>query len=452
MIPTPQFRGAVHQNLYLAEGACEVHAVITVDTEGDGAARAGARAAANTWSPQAAEVLILDFSASMSFPPEKIIKAKEAACVAIDELRDGVEFALISGSYGARMLWPAEPKLVIADPWARAEAKDALRRVDTAGGTTIGAWLRLADQLLSERPQAIRHAILLTDGRNEHELPEQLQAALRDCAGQFSCDCRGVGTDWSVAELRAVSSALHGTVDLIVEPAGLAEDFRTMMAGSMRKTVGGVGLRLWTPAGATVRFVKQTAPTLVDLSTHRVDSGPQTGDYPTGSWGAESRDYHVCVKVEPGRVGEEKLACRVTFVHGSGATGTEQPLEQTFSHTEPDGATIRFSSARVRALWTSDLAQATVINDKVAVVTGKAELAKAVQDGLAAHQRGEPDQAVDHLGRARELAEQVEDTNLLARLDQLYDPDTGTFRLNTMSDQDEMRLDVESTKTTLLSR
>ncbi len=447
MTRTPMFRGAVHQNLYLTEGAREVHAVITVDAEGNGVVRA----AANDPPPQAAEVLILDFSASMSAPREKIIKAKEAACVAIDELRDGVWFALISGSHEARMLWPAEPKLVTADPWARAEAKDALRRVDPAGGTTIGAWLRLAGQLLSERPQAIRHAILLTDGRNEHEAPEQLQAALRDCEGQFSCDCRGVGTDWSVAELRTISSALHGTVDLVVEPAGLAEDFRAMMASSMRKAVGDVTLRLWTPAGATVRFVKQIAPTLVDLSAHRVDSGPQTGYYPTGSWGTESRDYHLCVEVEPGGIGEEKLACRVTIVHAV-ADGTEQPLAQTFSHIEPDGRTNDFSSARVRAVWTGDLAQTTVINDRIAVVTGKAELAKAVQDGLTAHQRGHPDQAIDHLSRARELAEQIEDTNLLARLNQIYDPDTGTFRLNTMNDQEEMRLDIESTKTTLLGR
>ena len=445
MTRTPEFRGAVHQNLYLTEGGREVHAVITVDAEGN------AGAAANAPPPQAAEVLILDFSASMGFPAEKIIKVKEAARAAIDELRDGVWFALIAGSVGARMLWPAEPKLVPADPRTRTEAKDALKHLDTAGGTTIGAWLRLAGQLLSEHPQAIRHAILLTDGRNEHESPEQLQAALRDCEGQFSCDCRGVGTDWSVAELRTISSALQGTVDLVVEPASLTEGFRAMMASSMRKAVDDVKLRLWTPAGATVRFVKQTAPTLVDLSAHRVDSGPQTADYPTGSWGTDSRDYHLCVEVEPGGVGEEKLACRVTFVH-TDPDGTEQPLRQTFSHTEPDGTTNDFSNARVRALWTDDPAQATVINDKVAVVTGKAELAKAVQDGLAAHQRGDPNRALDHLSRARQLAEQIEDTNLLARLDQIYDPDTGTFRLKQMSDQEEMRLDIESTKTTLLDR
>ena len=445
MTSTPKFRGAVHQNLYLAQGAREVHAVITVDTQQSPGVKE------NAPLPGAAEVLILDCSGSMGFPAEKIVKAKEAACAAIDELRDGVWFALVAGSVGAHMLWPAEPQLVPSDPWTRAEAKDALRRLDPAGGTTIGAWLRLAGQLLGQHPEAIRHAVLLTDGRNEHESPEQLQAALRDCEGTFSCDCRGVGTDWLVDELRTISSVLSGTVDLIVEPAGLAEELRATMANSMGKAVGDVGLRLWAPVGATVRFVKQTAPTLVDLTARRIASGSLTGDYPTGSWGTESRDYHVCVELEPGGVGEEKLACRVTFVH-IGSDGTEQPLRQAFIHTSPDGSTVEFSSARIRALWTDDLAQSTVINDKVAEVTGRAELAKAVQDGLAAHRDGNPDMAVDRLSRARKLAEEVQDSNQMALLDQIYDADTGTFRLNRMGAQQEMRLDIESTKTTLLGR
>jgi len=444
---TPEFRGAVHQNLYLAEGCQEVHAVITVDAETD----PGNDSAPNSSGPAAAEVLILDCSGSMGHPPEKIVKAKEAAAVAIDELRDGVPFALIAGSSGARMLWPAEPKLVPADAKTRAEARTALRRLGTDGGTTIGGWLRLAGRLLGEHREGIRHAVLLTDGRNEHESSEDLAAAAADCAGLFTCDCRGVGTDWSVAELRTIASALLGTVGLVAEPAGLAEDFRAMMATSMRKAVGEVGLRLWTPVGAAVRFVKQAAPTLEDLTARRVDSGPQTGDYPTGSWGTESRDFHVCIEVEPGGVGEEKLACRVTFVH-PGADGTRQPLGQTFTHIEPDGSTNVFPGARVRAFWTDDLAQATALDEKVAALTGRAELAEAVQDGLAAHRRGDADHAVDRLGRARELAEQCRDDNMLAQLDQIYDPDTGTIRLLKMSAREGMELDIESTKTTPLRR
>ena len=50
------------------------------------------------------------------------------------------------------------------------------------GGTAIGTWLRLADRLLASADVAIRHGILLTDGRNEHETPEELRAALDACA------------------------------------------------------------------------------------------------------------------------------------------------------------------------------------------------------------------------------------------------------------------------------
>ena len=33
--------------------------------------------------------------------------------------------------------------------------------------------------------------------------------------GKFQCDCRGVGVDWQVAEVRRIAQALLGTVDII---------------------------------------------------------------------------------------------------------------------------------------------------------------------------------------------------------------------------------------------
>ena len=71
-----------------------------------------------------------------------------------------------------------------------------------------------------------------------------------------------------VEELRAISSALLGTVDIVADPADLADDFAAMMRASMSKSIPDLTLRLWTPAGARVVFVKQVAPTVEDL-THR---------------------------------------------------------------------------------------------------------------------------------------------------------------------------------------
>ena len=57
-------------------------------------------------------------------------------------------------------------------------------------------------------------------------------------------------------------------------------------------------LRLWTPRGATVGFVKQVAPRS-RTSPPRAGVDDRTGDYPTGAWGDETRDYHVRIAVPP---------------------------------------------------------------------------------------------------------------------------------------------------------
>ena len=61
-----------------------------------------------------------------------------------------------------------------------------------------------------------------------------------------------------------------------------------------------------------MRYVKQFSPDLTDLSgMSQATDNPLTRDYPTGAWGAETREYHVCVEVEPGALNQEKLAARV---------------------------------------------------------------------------------------------------------------------------------------------
>ena len=92
---------------------------------------------------------------------------------------------------------------------------------------------------------------------------------LAKCQGAFQCDCRGVGADWEVAELREIASALLGDVDLVPEPEQMTADFTDMMQRSMGERSNDVALRLWTPQGATVSFVKQVAPHIEDLTDRR---------------------------------------------------------------------------------------------------------------------------------------------------------------------------------------
>lgn len=314
---------------------------------------------------------MVDCSGSMDYPPTKMRNARDATSAAIDTLRDGVAFAVVAGTHVAKEVYPGNGGLAVADAATRAEARNALRKLSAGGGTAIGTWLRLADRLLSSADVSIRHGILLTDGRNEHEKPEDLRAALDACAGRFTCDARGVGTDWVVKEVTGIASAMLGTADIVADPAGLAADFTEMMENAMGKEVADVALRLWTPVGVEIKFVKQVAPTVEELTERRTDANPRAGDYPTGSWGDESRDYHVSVQVPEAGVGQEMLAARVSLILPA-ADGTSQVLSQGL----------------VRAVWTDDMAASTSINPQVAHYTGQAELAQVIQQGLEARKSG----------------------------------------------------------------
>ncbi|KOX24612.1 von Willebrand factor A [Saccharothrix sp. NRRL B-16348] len=416
------FAVEVFQNEYLPEGAADVDAIVTVTTTG---------AAAQVVSAHAAEVVIVDTSASMAYPPSKLTAAKQATVAAIDALRDGVSFAVVAGTDTARTVYPRARKLVVADARTRAAAKQAVRMLRADGGTAMGRWLTLADELFAGFEGGPRHAILLTDGENQHESPRQLTRVLDEVAGRFTCDCRGVGTDWQVAELRRIAEAMLGTVDIVADPDGLAEDFRSMAAAAMGKAVADVSLRLWTPEGARVVSLKQVSPGLRDLTGRRVESGPRTGDYPTGAWGgAESRDYHLRVRVRPAGVGDRMLASRVSLVGPAGEV---------------------LGQGRVLAVWTEDSALSTRISSEVAHYTGQAELAEAIQDGLEARKSGDVGRATAKLGRAVRLAHESGNTDtakLLARVVEVEDPRTGTVKLRArVADADEMTLDTRSTVT-----
>jgi hypothetical protein len=217
----------VFENEYLAEGASDVHAVVTV-----GCTDAGTVAS----SGDAAEVLIIDTSGSMMTPHSKIASARTAAAVAIDAIADGTYFAVVSGTSRADVIYPTKNDMVRADSSTRRAAKGKVARLGADGGTAIGAWLQLADWLFKSVSAAKRHAILLTDGKNGEDHPDFLRV-LADLEGRFQCDCRGVGADWEVNELRLVASALLGSVGLIANPNDMADDIASMMHASMARGV-----------------------------------------------------------------------------------------------------------------------------------------------------------------------------------------------------------------------
>lgn len=159
-----------------------------------------------------------------------------------------------------------------------------------------------------------------------------------------------------------------------------------------------------------MRFVKQVYPHLEDLTGRRSDVSARVGDYPTGAWGAESRDYHLCVAIPAGATDEERLAARISLI------SHEQPLVET----------------RLRVTWTDNHALSAELDPRVAHYSGQAELAAAIQHGLAARACNDLATATAMLGRAVQLAALTghnATARLLAPLVEVIDARTGTVRL-----------------------
>jgi len=410
----------VFQNEYLPDGATDVHAIVTVTSQGTG--QAGENGGA-------AEAIIIDCSGSMGAPRSKIIAARQAAAAAIDEIADGTWFAVIAGVGLAQAVYP-QTGMVQASERTRAVASAAVSQLSPQGGTAIGQWLLTGFEAFRAAPAAQRHAILLTDGKNEGESAQQLQSAIDTVTGEFQCDCRGVGADWDVNELRGIADALLGTVELIADPADMAADFQAMMQTAMGRGIADAKLKVWAPQGAELLFVRQVAPTVADLTDRRVNVTPLITEYPTGAWGDESRDYHVAVRVPPKTLGAEQLVARVQI--------------------EVGGQVV--TQGLVKALWSDQTELTTRINPAVAHYTGQVELAQVIQEGLAAKAEGDTDTATFKLGRAAQLAAETgnEDaTQKLKKVVDIEDPVTGTVRLKRdVAKLDEMALDTASTKTT----
>lgn len=430
------FTAQIFQNPYLAAGADEVHAVVSVAAAaaagGDGRVSVGGN------TPLVFGFLI-DCSGSMGEDGgTRLRHAKVAVREAIRLLREDAYFFVVSGSDGASVVAPISQ----ATPANKARADAAVARLQPGGGTQMSNWLIAAEAQFPREPGFVRQALLLTDGKNATQDAEPLQAALAACEGRFQCDARGVGVDWQVDQLRAVAAPLLGTVDIIAEPSGLAADFQGILARALGRAVAEASLRLWTPVGATVEFCKQVSPDLADLTAKGrpgAQNPQQTRDFPLGAWSREeTREYHLCIRVKAGGVGQRMLAGRVSVVVSDGTNETKA------------------TEAQILATWTDDEGRSAVLNPEVAHYTGQGELAQNIQEGLEARRVGDEEQATRKLGRAVQLAAESGNegtTKLLRKVVEVVDEERGTVKLRARVDEaDAMALDTRSTKTTRIAR
>lgn len=235
-----------------------------------------------------------------------------------------------------------------------------------------------------------------------------------------------------------IAGHLLGTVQLVAQPASLAQDFRDTLAAAMAKSLADVRLRLWMPKNARLVAVKQSFPSEIDLTAKLRPVDARAVDVPLGAWGEGTQDYFATFALTPLALGEQMLVCRPSIVW-QGAR-------------EEGGAEQSAPGAPVTVTWTEDAGLSARIDAQVAHYSGQAEKARAIQEGLEALDR-DPATATLRLGHALALAEQSGDAETTRRLRELVAPDAGgTLRLRAAAKAAVMDLDMASTRTVRAKR
>ena len=424
------FKAETFQNEFVPAGTTDIHAIMTV-TAAESAGAEGASAGVANGNRLFA--ILCDVSGSME--GGKLLAAKGAIATVVRLLPEDCHFFIVTGSDSGHVICPTTR----ADASGKQRALAAIRDVQASGGTRISQWLTSALAQFQAASAGVRQALLLTDGQNDPTDQQLLTDALKRCEGMFQCDCRGVGTDWRVEQLRSIADVLLGTTDIIRSPSEIEADFRAILGKSLAKTMGAVSLRLWTPQGAYVKFCKEVSPEIVDLTHKSRQVKPQVLEYPTGAWGkGEARDFHFCIQVNPGSVGDEVLAGRAILIYSE--HGTENKLAE----------------ARILAVWTDDESKSAKIDRVVAHYTGQAELAQSIQEGLEARAHGDTEKATVLLGKAVKIANDSGNeatAKLLRQVVDVQDAETGTVRLKqAVAKEDSMALETRSTKTARINK
>jgi hypothetical protein len=345
-------------------------------------------------------------------------------------------FFVIMGGDAAHII----VEIMLSTDANKRKALSLLADMSNTGGTYFARWLAGARAQFAKVPGGINILYFLTDGKNEGEDVATLEKELARCAGQFEVECRGVGVSYKAEELRTVQKALGGSVDGFQQPEELIADFKAVVERTQGLSRSNVMLQIWTPVGVKIATIKQMTPQLLDLGGKVVAGpNPRLSRIDTGAWGEESRDYMIVAELAPEAVGKvdgpTKLVARISLIENVNGAEVETKLNE---------------GGQVTVQWTTDDKKSTVINPKVANYTGQAELARNIQEGVAALNAGDEDKATKALGKARELAVATGNDEATKRIDKIVkvDPDKGTVKIiKGASAGDVVNLDTASTRT-----
>lgn len=189
----------------------------------------------------AAFCAVVDRSGSMAGPP--LAHAKEAAKVAVRNLRPQDRFALVIFDDGARTVIPLQPAT------NKQAFYDVIDRITDGGGTNLtGGWMLGRDELQKAEAGATRRLLLLSDGQLNQGIVEPAAVRQVVVAGLehdgVRTSCLGFGDNYNEDLMAELARATNGQFYDADSPETLSGIFAAELEGLQKLSVQNLRVRL----------------------------------------------------------------------------------------------------------------------------------------------------------------------------------------------------------------
>lgn len=199
--------------------------------------------------------VVLDRSGSMQ--GAKLEKAKQGACVAIDQLADDDFFSLIIFDNDAEVLLPTER---VGGERDRESLKSRINRIRTGGGTAIHAGVKLGAQQLRKHldREFVNRVVLLSDGLANvgPSKPHDLASLGRELRQEgMSVTTIGLGDDYNEDLMTALAEASNANYYYVRDAEKLPGIFAEELGAARTLVARGVTIRITVPDGVKLKEI-----------------------------------------------------------------------------------------------------------------------------------------------------------------------------------------------------
>jgi Ca-activated chloride channel family protein len=203
--------------------------------------------------------LVIDRSSSMR--GDRLNQVKEAAGRILDQLGQNDFFSLVTFNDRAEVVVSA------TRVQNRNELKQAISRVEAAGGTEMARGMALALQEI-QRPMLVRglsRIMLLTDGRTYGDESTCVEIARRAQSRNIGLTALGIGTEWNEDLLETMTASENSHAQYIAAAHDVAAVFAEEMRRMHSVFAQRVRLSVSVRPGGMLRSLEQVRPFLASV-------------------------------------------------------------------------------------------------------------------------------------------------------------------------------------------